>query len=335
MKKTKKNEVPGKGQIVIYQTKDKKVNLEVKLEQETVWLTQRQIAELFLTERSVITKHLRNIFKTKELEEKAVCAKIAHTALDGKSYQIKFYSLDVIICVGYRVNSSRATQFRIWATRVLRDHILCGYTLNQKRLLEQAEKFKDLQKAIEFIEAKSHEALLQSQTQELLAVINAYSKSLTILEQYDEKKLVLQKTRKPKFKLSYAECKDIIAGLKEELAKRNEASGLFGQEIDKRLESIVANLYQTFGGKELYRSIEEKSAHLLYFIIKDHPFADGNKRIASVTFIYFLKRNNYLMKPSGEPKINDNAIVALALLIATSQPREKEVMIRLITNLLR
>lgn len=235
MKKPKKNKIPGKGQIVIYQTKDKKVKLEVKLEQETVWLTQRQIAELFITERSVITKHLRNIFRSKELEEKAVCAKIAHTALDGKNYQIKFYNLDVVICVGYRVNSSRATQFRIWATQVLREHILRGYTLNQKRLLEQAEKFKDLQRAIEFIESKSHETLLQSQIQELLAVINAYSKSLTILEQYDEKKLVLQKTKKPKYKISYTECKDIIAGLKEELGKKKEASGLFGQEIDKRL----------------------------------------------------------------------------------------------------
>ena len=321
-----------KDQIIIYKAKDKNIRLEVKLSQETAWLTQAQITKLFRADRSVITKHLNNIFNSHELEEKSNVQKM-HIAFSDKP--VKLYNLDVIISVGYRVNSRRATQFRIWATTVLREHILYGYTINQRRLLEQTEKFKELQRTIAFIEAKSHEPRLANQTQELLRVINDYDKSLTLLKQYDEKKLLLLKARRPRFKLTYSESKSIIIGLKEELLRRKEASGLFGQEIDKRFESIIANLYQTFGGRELYQSIEEKAAHLLYFVIKGHPFTDGNKRVASVLFIYFLSRNQYLLKQSGEPKINDNALVALALLIATSEPKEKEIMIKLITNLLK
>jgi len=332
MNNLKSNNEPSKGEIIIYKAKDKNIKLEVKLIEETVWLTQAQIAKLFQSDRSVITKHLSNIFDSKELDEKSNVQKM-HIPFSDKL--VKLYNLDVIISVGYRVNSVHATQFRIWATRVLREHILRGYTINQKRLLEQTEKFQELQRTIAFIESKSHVSQLENQAQELLRVINEYAKSLTILQQYDGKKLVLQKAKRPKFRLTYHECNDIIFGLKDELAKKKEASGLFGEEFDKKFESIIANLYQTFGGKELYRSIEEKSAHLLYFVIKDHPFADGNKRIASVLFIYFLKRNHYLLKQNGEPKINDNALVALALLIATSEPREKEVMIKLITNLLK
>ncbi len=332
MNNIKENIELSSGKIIIYKVKDKDIRLEVKLTQETVWLTQAQIAKLFRSERSVITKHLSNIFNSKELGEKSNVQKM-HIAYSDRP--VKLYNLDVIISIGYRVNSHRATQFRIWATRVLREHILRGYTINEKRLLEQTEKFQELQRTIAFIEEKSHETQLENQAQELLRVITAYAKSLTILEQYDGKKLVLQKAERPRFRLSYQECKDIISGLKNELAKKKEASVFFGEEIDKRFESIVANLYQTFGGKELYRSMEEKSAHLLYFVIKDHPFTDGNKRIASVLFIYFLKRNRYLLKQNGEAKINDNALVALALLIAISQPREKEIMIKLITNLLK
>jgi len=335
MNNIKRNIDPSKGEIVIYCTRDRQVNLEVKLEQDTVWLSQKQMSSLFIKDIRTINEHIQNIFKEKELSRYLVIRKFRITAADGKSYETYFYNLDVIISVGYRIKSKNGTRFRIWATRVLREHILRGYTINQKRLLEQTEKLKELQRAIAFIEAKSHESQLENQAQELLKVINEYARSLTILEQYDGKKLVLQKAKRPRLKLTYSECKDIISGLKEELAKKKEASGLFGQEIDKKIESIVANLYQTFGGKELYRSIEEKSAHLLYFVIKDHPFVDGNKRIASVLFIYFLKRNHYLLKQSGEPKINDNALVALALLIATSEPREKEIMIKLITNLLK
>jgi death-on-curing family protein len=324
-----------KGGIIIYQTKDKQVNLEVRLEQETVWLNQKQIANLFGTQRPAITKHLNNIFKSKELIEKSVCSILEHTAKDGKTYRTQFYNLDAIVSVGYRVNSHRAAQFRIWATRVLKEHILRGYTLNQKRLLEQTKEFRELQKTIAFIEAESHKELLQFQTKELLSIINEYTKALTIFDQYDRKQLILQKAQKPTFILTYIECRGIICKMKEELIKKKEASDLFGQESGRKLEGVIGNLYQTFGGQELYRSVEEKAAHLLYFLVKDHPLIDGNKRIASILFIYFLEKNNYLLKENGERKINDNALIALTLLIATSEPREKEVMIKIITNLLR
>lgn len=331
----KKNEPLPKGEIIIYQTKDKQVKLEVHLEQETVWLAQKQISELFGTQRPAITKHLNNIFRSGELDEKSVCSKMEHTAEDGKTYRTQFYNLDAIISVGYRVNSRRATQFRIWATRVLKEHILQGYTLNQKRLLEQTEKFKELQKAVSFIEAKSHKELLQPQAKELLSIINEYTKAFTLLEQYDEKKLVIQKAKKPTFTLANNDCYSIIQRMKEELVKKNEASDLFGQAAGGKFEAIIGNLYQTFGGRELYHSVEEKAAHLLYFLVKGHPFIDGNKRIASILFIYFMERNYYLFKENGERKINDNALVALTLLIATSEAKEKDVMIKIITNLLR
>lgn len=324
-----------KGEIIIYRTKDKQINLEVRLEQETIWLAQKQIAGLFGTQRPAITKHLNNIFNSKELEQNSVCSILEHTAQDGKKYKTQFYNLDAIISVGYRVNSARATQFRIWATRVLKEHLLHGYTINQKRLLEQNERLKELQKAIAFIESKSHKELLQWQSKELLVIVNEYTKALTILEQYDKKKLVLQKAKRPVFTLTGQECQSIIRRIKEELTRRKEASDLFGQQAGKKLEGIIGNLYQTFGGNELYRSVEEKAAHLLYFLVKDHPFVDGNKRIASMLFIYFLERNNYLLKESGEKKINDNALIALTLLIATSEPSEKEVMVKIITNLLK
>ncbi|MCX5706034.1 MAG: virulence protein RhuM/Fic/DOC family protein [Candidatus Omnitrophica bacterium] len=323
------------GKIVIYQARDKKVRLEVNLDQDTIWLTQKQMSKLFEKDTRTVNEHLQNIFKDKELERRSVIRKFRITALDGKAYETNLYNLDVIISVGYRVRSLNGTRFRIWATNVLKNHLLDGYTLNEKRLLEQEEKFRDLQRAIELIEAKSHENLLEDQSASLLHVISEYAKSLTILEQYDSKRLVLQKTRKPRFVLTYEDCKELISGLSKELVKKYEAGNLFGREVDCRLKGIVKNLLQTFNKNELYQSLEEKSAHLLYFVIKDHPFADGNKRIAAMLFIYFLSRNNYLKKPSGELKINDNALVALALLIATSEPKDKDIMIKVITNLLK
>ena len=324
-------------QIIIYKSKDKSIQLEVRLDldKDTLWLNQAQIARLFGTQRPAITKHLNNVFKCKELNEKAVCSILEHTADDGKKYATKFYNLDAVISVGYRVNSARATQFRIWATGVLKEHILSGYTLNQKRLLEQAEKLKELEKAIAFIEEKSHKGLLNNQARELLSIINEYAKSLTLLAQYDEGQIALYKGKIAKFTLTYSHCLEVIARIKAELTRKGEAGILFGQEMGKKLDGIIGGLYQTFGGKDLYPSIEEKSAHLFYFIIKDHPFADGNKRIGSLFFIYFLEQNNYLLKRSGERKINDNALVALALLIAESDPKEKEIMIKIITNLLK
>ncbi len=323
-----------RGEIVIYQTPDKKVKIDVSLENETIWLTQAQIALLFGVNRPAVTKHLKNILKEKELDEKSVCSILEHTAQDGKKYKTQFYNLDAIISVGYRVNSKRATQFRIWATNTLKNYLVKGYAINEKRLLEAQNKFKELQTAIDFLKKKSGNELMVGQEQEILNLLADYSKTLTLLEQYDTEKIPLAKQGKGKFVLDYSVAEKIIAGVKKELAEKKEASELFGQDNGEKLKGIVGNIYQTFDKKELYPSIEEKAAHLLYFIIKDHPFVDGNKRIASFLFIYFLDKNNYLYKESGEKKINDNALVALALLIAVSDMSEKEKLIKIITNLL-
>ncbi len=329
-----KNEEIKKGEIVIYQTPDKKVKIDVSLENETIWLTQAQIALLFGVNRPAVTKHLKNILKEKELDEKSVCSILEHTAQDGKKYKTQFYNLDAIISVGYRVNSKRATQFRIWATNTLKNYLVKGYAINEKRLLEAQNKFKELQTAIDFLKKKSGNELMVGQEQEILNLLADYSKTLTLLEQYDTEKIPLAKQGKGKFVLDYSVAEKIIAGVKKELAKKKEASELFGQDNGEKLKGIVGNIYQTFDKKELYPSVEEKAAHLLYFIIKDHPFVDGNKRIASFLFAYFLDKNDYSYKETGEKKINDNALVALALLIAVSDMSEKEKLIKIITNLL-
>ncbi len=323
-----------KGEIIIYQTPQKEVKLEVQLEKETVWLSQSQIAILFGTQRPAITKHLNNIFKAGELNKNSVSSILEHTATDGKTYKTQFYNLDAIISIGYRVNSKRATQFRIWATKTLKEHLIKGYTINEKRLLEAREKFKELQTAITFLQEKSKKELLSGQATEILNLLSSYAKTLTLLEEYDKGKLKTIKGEKAKFVLQYEECQRVIKEIKKELIAKKEVSNLFGNEIDKEFEGIIKNLYQSFSGKELYKTIEEKAAHLLYFTIKDHYFTDGNKRIASFLFVYFLDKNNYLYRKNGERKINDNTLVALALLIAESNPKEKDTLIKIIINLI-
>jgi death-on-curing family protein len=335
MKKKKRSDFP-KGEIVIYKTKDGKARLEVNLREETVWLTQKQIAELFGTQRSAITKHLSNVFEDKELDKNSVSSILEHTAADGKIYKTAFYNLDAIISVGYRVNSSRATQFRIWATNVLRNHLLKGFTINKQRLENHQIKLGELEKAVHLLQqAMKSKKLLKSEAEGLLKVITDYTNSWLLLQKYDEGKLVIQKkTSKYKTELDYGWAKGAIAELKRNLVKKKQATEIFGQERGHGLEAIIGNLNQSFGGKKLYPTLEEKAAHLLYFVIKDHPFVDGNKRSASLLFIQFLAKNNCLFRKDGERKINDNALVALALLIAQSNPKEKDAMIALITNLL-
>lgn len=330
-----KNDILPKGKVAIYRTPDKRIQLEVKLEKETVWLDAHQIALLFGVNRPAVVKHINNIYNTAELSRNSTCSILEQVAADGKIRKMNLYNLDMIISVGYRVNSKLATQFRIWATRTLKEHIVKGYTINEKRLLKEADKLRELQETISFLQQKSEHKLLEGQTQEILNILSEYAKSISIFEQYDANKLTLIKTKKPVFVLRYHDCTAIISRIKEELIAKKQASSLFAQEQDKKFESIVKNLYQTFAGKELYKSTEEKAAHLLYLTIKDHPFVDGNKRIASLLFIYFLERNNYLYKKNGERKINDNAVVALSLLIAISEPKNKEIMIKIVTNLLK
>ncbi len=323
-----------KSKLVIYKVDKNDVELEVSLWKDSIWLNQAQIADLFDIDRTVITKHLGNIFQTKELNKKTVCAIFAHTAADGKKYQTQFFNLDVVISVGYRVNSKKATQFRIWATKVLRQHILQGYTINEKRLLDVQSRFNELQGVIAFLQSKANKINSGSQELELLDLLADYSKTMSLLSEYDKGMLAKPKGKKDKYKLKYLICQKIISGMKKKLVEEKEAGNLFGNEIGRKLEAIIENLYQTFDKKDLYKCIEEKAANLIYLIIKDHPFSDGNKRIASYLFVYFLDRNDYLFRESGEKKINDNALVALALLIAESDPSEKDVLIKIIVNLI-
>lgn len=320
-----------KGEIVIYKASPKKVELKVRFENESVWLSQSSIAKLFGKERSVVTKHIAKIFTDKEIDKKSNVQKM-HIANSDKP--VELYSLDVILAVGYRTNSARAIHFRQWATRTLRNYLLQGYALNEKRLLETREKFKELQNAISFLRDKSKHELLSGQEREILDLLANYSKTLTLLEQYDSEKLVMAKKGRGKFILDYENAQKIIKEVKKELIAKSEAGDFFGQEYGDKFKAILGNIYQTFGGKELYASVEEKATHLLYFAVKDHPFVDGNKRIGSFLFVYFLDNNDYLYKASGEKKINDNALTALALLIAISDPKEKDKIIKIITNLL-
>ncbi|MCK4353554.1 virulence protein RhuM/Fic/DOC family protein [candidate division WOR-3 bacterium] len=329
----RKNNI-NKGEIAIYKPKGGEIELKVKLEKETVWLMQSQIALLFDTKRPAITKHLNNIFKSKELDKNSVCSILEHTAADGKTYKTQFYNLDAIISVGYRVNSKRATQFRIWATNVLKQHILQGYTINQKRLLETREKFRELQNAIAFLQEKTQKKLLEGQEKEILNLLSNYAKTLTLLGQYDKGKIEKPKGKKAKFVLKYEECQQIVKEIKKELIAKKEAGDIFGRETRGAFEGIIKGLYQTFNRKELYPTVEDKASHLLYFTIKDHPFIDGNKRIGSFLFVYFLDKNDYLYRKNGEKKINNNALVSLALLIAESNPKEKDILIKIITNLI-
>ncbi|MDP2934603.1 MAG: virulence protein RhuM/Fic/DOC family protein [bacterium] len=326
-----------KGEIIIYKT-SKGPELEVKLKEETIWLSQKQIGVLFDKGTPAINEHIKNVYKEGELNKNSTIRKFRIVQFEGKrriEREIDFYNLDMILSIGYRVNSKRATQFRIWATKTLKKHLLSGYTLNEKRLLQQSDKFKELQNTISFLGEKSKAQLLQGQAQEILNLLTGYSRSLELLWRYDHDKLTIPRGGKAVFALNYNHVLDVIKKVKEGVVLRGEAGDLFGREVGGKFENIVKNLYQTFGKKELYKTIEEKAAHVLYLTIKDHPFVDGNKRIASFLFVYFLNKNNYLYRESGEKKINDNALVALALLIAVSDPKEKDVMIKIIINLLK
>ncbi|MFA5249148.1 MAG: RhuM family protein [Candidatus Paceibacterota bacterium] len=322
-----------KGEIIIYKSKNGP-RLDVRLEKDTVWLDAHLIAKLFGVNRPAIVKHINNIYKTAELDKKSTCSILEQVAADGKIRKMNLYDLDMIVSVGYRVNSKQATQFRIWATKTLKQHLLKGYTINEQRMLQTQNKFNELQEAISFLREKSKYELLAGQEQEILNLLADYSKTFTLLEQYDKEKLALSKKGKGKFVLEYEKAREIINEIKKELAAKEEASDLFGQENSDKLRGILGNIYQTFGGEELYPSLEEKAAHLLYFIIKDHPFIDGNKRTGSFLFIYFLDKNGYLFKSSCERKINDNALTVLSLLVAVSDRQEKDKMIKIITNLL-
>lgn len=318
--------------IEIYQIENGKTDISVKLENDSVWLNLNQILELFQRDKSVISRHISNIFKENELEKKSVVAKNATTAKDGKTYQVDYYNLDVIISVGYRIKSQRGTQFRIWANKILKDYLIRGYSLNENKLIKQNQQLKELQESVKILDKiLSYKEPSNSESIGLLKIISNYAYALDILDKYDYQNLSIQSTSgKEVFQLTY---KEAITQIK--LAKKAYGnSELFGNEKDESFRSSIATIYQTFDSIDLYPSVEEKGANLLYFITKNHSFSDGNKRIAAFLFLYFMEKNGILFNEDGTKRIADNALVALTLMIAVSNPEEKETMIKVIVNLI-
>lgn len=314
--------------IMIYKARDGHVELNVSLSDETVWLSLNQMSALFDRDKSVISRHLSNIFEINELEKHAVVANFATTAADGKTYHVDYYNLDAIISVGYRVNSKEGVLFRQWATNVLKQHLIQGYTTYEKRLAERG--VKELEQSLNLLQKTlTGNDLVNDLGNETIQLIMSYAKTWHLLLAYDEDKLKLPKRGKSSVSsLDYQAALKAIASLKLDLASKKEATALFGNERDKGLESILGNIEQTFDGELLYKTVEERAAHLFYFIIKDHPFSDGNKRIGCLMFLIYLKLQGIVIK------INDNGLVALALLTAESDPAQKDLMARLIVNLL-
>jgi death-on-curing family protein len=322
-------------EILIYKADDKSIEVQVAFNRETVWLTQDQIAGVFGTQRPAITKHLRNIFKTGELNEKVVSSILEHTtphgAIAGKSQRqkAKYYNLDVIISVGYRVNSVRATQFRQWATQRLKDYLVKGHAINQKRLDELGKMVQLIAKS-----GKTDELQL-SEAKGLLEILGNYTRSFVLLSQYDSQQLETGKLRSDiTYEIEYTEAIAAVKELRKQLIAKKQASDLFGNEKDESFRSSLKTIVQTFDGAYVYPSIEEQAAHLLYFVIKNHSFTDGNKRIGAFLFVWFLEKNRHRFKKSGELKINDNGLTAIALLVAQSHPAEKEILIQLIVALI-
>ena len=326
------------GEIVLYEAADGQIRLDVRVEQETVWLSQAQMAELFGRERSVITKHLRNVYSEGELAVEGTSAKLAQVQTEGGrtvTREVDHYNLDAILSVGYRVNSKRGTQFRIWATRTLRDHVLQGYSLNERRLREKG--LDEIEQAVALLaRTLDHHALVTGEGRAVLDVVQQYARSWRLLLEYDEDRLPEAPARPshPTADLTPDAARRAIVQMRDALAERAEVTGLFGQERGEQLSGILRSIEQTFDGQPLYPSVEARAAHLLYFVIKDHPFVDGNKRIGSLFFLEYLRLNGALLRSDSRPRFADNALVALALLIAESDPGHKQLMIRVILNLL-
>jgi len=318
-----------RGEIIIYQTPDGVVQLDVRLENETIWLTQAQIATLFGTKRPAITKHLNNIFNIGELNEISVCSILEHTANDGKTYQTKFYNLDAILSVGYRVNSKNATQFRIWANKILKEYIIKGHAVNQRIKIEQLNDLKQTIKLLSNV--IQNKELTTNESQGLLQMITDYTYALDTLDRYDYQSLEIDETTKRiSFRATYENAMEAIDTL-----RRKFGSGrLFGNEKDHSFQSSINTIYQTFDGIDLYPSIEEKAAMLLYLVVKNHSFSDGNKRIAAFLFLWFLEKNNILYKKNGSRLIENNTLVALTLMVAESRAEEKDIMVKVIVNLI-
>ncbi len=317
--------------IIIYQSEDGKTQLDVKLEHETIWLTQKQIAELFGTKRPAITKHLKNIYASEELTEESTCSILEHMGNDGRqSYNTKYYNLDAILSVGYRVNSKNATRFRQWANSVLKQYLVKGYAINENirkhQIAELRQLIQVLGRAIQQQPAKTTD-----ESNALFDVVVDYTYALDTLDNYDYQRLHIAKTTKEEpFHATYENAMHEIDMLRQKFG----GSVLFGNEKDDSFKSSIGQIYQTFDGTELYPSVEEKAAMLLYLVTKNHSFSDGNKRIAATLFLWFMNNNAILYRPDGTKRIADNTLVALTLMIAESKTEEKDIMVKVVVNLI-
>jgi prophage maintenance system killer protein len=310
--------VKEKRELVIFETNDSAVKLEVPVENETVWLTQAQMAELFDTSKQNISLHINNCFKEGELEKDSVVKDFLTTAADGKRYKTKYYNLDVIISVGYRVKSKRGVEFRKWANSVLKQYILQGYAVNNNRIAQLGEVVQIMKRTQNELDSR-----------QVLNVIQKYSKALDLLDSYDHQTMERPEGNAATYELTYEECMDVIS-----IMRFGAESDLFGREKDDSFRGSIGNIYQSYAGQELYPTLEEKAAHLLYFVTKNHSFLDGNKRIAATMFLYFLDKNGVLFA-GGEKLIDDHTLVALTIMIAESKPEEKDMMITVIMNCLK
>lgn len=326
-----------RNEIIIFKPSKNEVEFQVILDtgNETIWASEQEISDLFDRDRTVIGRHIKNSFKEGELDKVSVSAKFAHTAQDGKTYQVTRYNLDVVISVGYRVKSTIATEFRKWATAKIKEYLLKGYIINQELMSSQSEKIEELQQEINLIQEKSFQKqhLL---TEGFLNIISRYSKSFELLNKYDSQELSIEGLSNDIiYIINYKDVKKAIGMLKSELIIKGEATGLFGNEKDKSFQGILGSISQTVFGELAYPSIEEQAAQLLYSVIKGHAFSDGNKRIGSFLFVWFLERNNYHLDSKGKRKINDNALVSLALAVAQSAPDQRAIIQKLIINLIK
>ncbi|MFJ1354389.1 RhuM family protein [Capnocytophaga canimorsus] len=315
-------------QIKIFTTDDEEVSLQVSFSKETVWLTLDQMAKLFDRDKSVISRHIKNVFNEKELDYLSVVANFATTASDGKIYQVDYYNLDVIISVGYRVKSQRGVQFRKWATQTLKQHLVQGYTINEQRLKERGIEFNEVLSLLS--STLENQTLINDEGVAVLKVVQEYAKSWSLLQAYDQQSLPKSSLKNQEMNaLPYEDVLKAIDQLKKSLVEKGEASELFGQIRSSGLESALATIEQGFGEEYFYPNVASRAAHLLYFIIKNHPFADGNKRTGAFLFLWYLRINQHLLQKPVENLINDNTLVALALLVAESKPEQKELIIRL------
>lgn len=319
--------------IEIYSSQDGSIQLNVKLENDTVWLTQSQMAELFGVDRTSIVRHIRNIYKSEELDQNSTCAKNAQVRTEGHRSilrEIPYYNLDMIISVGYRVNSKNATSFRRWATSVLKQYLIKGYVINQQIKLDRYNELKDVVRLMSRT-VGLQEKVTSEEYGGLFNVISDYVYALDTLDHYDYQSLSIQKTTKEEpFRATYDNAMEAINALKEKFG----GSQWFANEKDESFKSSIGQIYQTFGGEELYPSVEEKAAMLLYLIVKNHSFSDGNKRIAAMLFLWFLNNNHVLYAEDGHKRIADNTLVALTLMIAESRTDEKDVMVKVVVNLI-